>query len=114
MIGILTTERRIASVKNTHQRVRLVATHLPENLLIELKKIESTEQTDTSTVLTKLLNKGISEWKKENAAKLYAEGKVTLELAATNADVGVREMMDYLKHGRIPSRQDIEDIEEGT
>ncbi|MEM3489726.1 MAG: UPF0175 family protein [Nitrososphaerota archaeon] len=70
------------------------------------------EQTDRSTVLRKLLYKAIAEWKKEYAAKLYSEGRITLERAAMEANVSVREMMEYLKHKKIPAQYDIEDLEE--
>ncbi len=94
------------------KKEELVATRLPENLLTELKRIESVEQTDRSTVLRKLLNKAISDWKKEYAGKLYAEGKVTLERAAMDSDVSVREMIEYLKDRRVPAQYDLEDLEE--
>lgn len=94
------------------KKEELVATRLPENLLTELKRIEGIEQTDRSTVLRKLLYRAISDWKKEYVAKLYAEGRVTLERAAMDADVSVREMMEYLKDRKIPAQYDVEDLEE--
>ncbi len=89
-----------------------VAARLPETLVSDLKKIESVEQIDRSTVLRKLLNKAVSEWKKEYAAKLYAEGSITLEKAAMDAGASVREMMEYLKVKKIPSQYDTEDLDE--
>ena len=53
-----------------------------------------------------------NEMRKEYAAKLYAEGKVTLERAAMDAGVSVREMMVYLKDRRIPAQYDVEDLED--
>lgn len=50
--------------------------------------------------------------KVEHAARLYAEGSITLEGAAMDAGVSVREMMEYLKQRKIPSQYDIEDLEE--
>jgi len=50
--------------------------------------------------------------KVEYAARLYVEGSITLEGAAMDADVSVREMMEYLKQRKIPSQYDIEDLEE--
>ncbi len=90
----------------------MVAARLPETLVSDIKKIEGVEQIDRSTVLRKLLNKAVIEWKKEYAAKLYAEGSITLEKAALDAGVSVREMMEYLKHKKIPSQYDIEDLDE--
>jgi len=90
----------------------MVAARLPEALVSDIKKIESVEQTDRSTVLRKLLYKAVMDWKKEYAARLYAEGSITLERAAMDAGVSVREMMEYLKQRKIPAQYDIEDLEE--
>jgi predicted HTH domain antitoxin len=94
------------------KKEELVATRLPEGVVADLKRIESVEQSDRSTVLRKLLTKGITEWKLEHAARLYAENKVTLERAAMEAGVSVREMLDYLKGRKIPAQYDLEDLEE--
>ncbi|MEM2882789.1 MAG: hypothetical protein QXL35_06065 [Candidatus Bathyarchaeia archaeon] len=63
--------------------------------------IEGVEQADRSTVLRKLLYRAVRDWKKEHAAKLYGEGSMTLERAAMEAGVSVREMMEHLKRGRV-------------
>jgi len=94
------------------RKEELVATRLPQSLVMELKKIESVEQSDRSTVLRKLLAKSITDWKKEHASRLYAESGITLERAAMEAGVSVREMMDYLKARRIPAQYSLEDLEE--
>jgi len=90
----------------------LVATRLPRSLVSDLKKIENAEQSDRSTVLRKLLYKAVMDWKKEYAARLYAEGKVTLERAAMDSEISVREMMEYLKARKIPAQYDVEDLED--
>lgn len=94
------------------KKEELVATRLPRSLVSDLKKIESAEQSDRSTVLRKLLYKAVTDWKKEYAARLYAEGKVTLEKAALDSGTSVREMMEYLKARKIPAQYDLEDLEE--
>jgi predicted HTH domain antitoxin len=94
------------------KKEELVATRLPGNLVSDLKKIENVEQSDRSTVLRKLLYKAVTDWKKEYAARLYAEGKLTLERAAMDSEVSVREMMEYLKTRKIPAQYDIDDLEE--
>lgn len=94
------------------KKEEMVAARLPETLVADIKKIEGVEQTDRSTVLRKLLYRAVTEWKKEYAGKMYADGVVTLERAAMDADVSVREMMEYLKQRKIPTQYDIEDLEE--
>lgn len=91
---------------------QLVAARLPEELVKALEKIEEAEQADRSATVRKLLYRAISEWKKEYAAKLYGEGKVTLEKAAMEADVSVREMMDYMRTKRVPGQYELRDLEE--
>jgi len=50
--------------------------------------------------------------KVEHAARLYAEGSITLEGVAMDVGISVREMMEYLKQRKIPAQYDIEDLEE--
>jgi len=94
------------------KKEEMVAARLPDALVADIRKIESVEQADRSTVLRKLLYKAVVDWKKEYAARLYAEGSITLERAAVDAGVSVREMMEYMKQKKIPAQYDIEDLEE--
>ena len=94
------------------KKEEMVAARLPETLVSDIKKIEDVEQTDRSTVLRKLLDKAVADWKKDYAAKRYANGSITLERAAMDAGISVREMMDYLKQRKTVSQYDREDLEE--
>lgn len=89
-----------------------VAARLPESLVSDIKKIENIEQTDRSTVVRRLLHKAVMDWKKDHAARLYADGSVSLERAAMDASISVREMMEYMKQRKIVGQYDIEDLEE--
>jgi len=95
------------------KKEELVATRLPRSLVLDLKKIEDTEQSDRSTVLRKLLHSAVADWKKEHAARLYADGKVSLERAAMDSRASVRKMMEHLKARKIPAQYDVEDLERG-
>lgn len=90
----------------------MVAARLPQALVSDIKKIENIEQSDRSTVLRKLLYKAVMDWKREYAAKRYADGSITLERAAMEAEVSVREMMEYLKQKKTVAQYDREDLEE--
>jgi predicted HTH domain antitoxin len=94
------------------KKEEMVAARLPKSLVSDIKKIEDVEQTDRSTVLRKLLYKAVMEWKKEHAAKLYSEGRITLERAAMEVGISVREMMDYMKQRKTPAQYALEDLEE--
>ncbi len=94
------------------KKEELVAARLPDTLVSELKRIEQVEQSDRSTVVRRLLYRAVTEWKKEYMAKQYSSGRLTLERAATEAGVSVREMMQYLRDNRIPGQYDLADLEE--
>lgn len=89
----------------------MVGARLPQSLVEDLRKIEDVEQSDRSTLVRKLLYRAVAEWKKDYAARLYAEGKITLAGAAMDAGVSVREMMDYLRQRKITAQYDIDDLE---
>ncbi len=94
------------------KKEELVAARLPNQLVKVLRKIEGVEQSDRSSVVRKLLYRAVADWKKEYAARLYAERKLTLERAAMEADVSVREMMDYLRQKKAPGQYDLSELEE--
>jgi len=93
------------------KKEELIASRVPPDLLEDLRKIEETEHLDRSTALRRLLYSGIREWKLEHAAKLYQENKLTMEKAADEAGVSIREMMEYFKQKKIPMQYDLEDFE---
>jgi predicted HTH domain antitoxin len=93
------------------KKEELVASRIPQELLEDLKKIEEIEHLDRSTALRRLLYSGIREWKLEYASKQYRENRITMEKAAEEAGVSVREMMEYLRQNKIPMQYDLEDFE---
>ena len=93
------------------RKEELVGARLPQDLVADLRKVEAVEQLDRSTTVRKLLYRAIRDWKKEYAAKLYSDGRVTLERAAMEAGVSVREMMDYFRQKKVPAQYSLEDLE---
>jgi predicted HTH domain antitoxin len=94
------------------KKEELVAARLPEELVTELRRIERVEQADRSTVVRKLLCRAIVDWKKEYMAKLYSEGRISLERAAMEAGISVREMMEYFRQRKVSAQYGLEDLEE--
>jgi predicted HTH domain antitoxin len=94
------------------KREELVAARLPRQLVKALRKIEEVEQSDRSAVVRRLLYSAVAEWKRDYAAKLYGERKLTLERAAVEAEVSVREMMEYVRHKKVPGHYDLSELEE--
>jgi predicted HTH domain antitoxin len=93
------------------KKEQLVAARLPDHLVAALRTIEEVEHTDRSTVVRKLLHRAVAEWKREQAAQRYGQGRITLERAAREADVSVREMMDWVRERKIPGQYDVRDLE---
>lgn len=93
------------------RKEKLVASRVPPDLVVELKKVEEIEHLDRSAVLRRLLYTGVREWKMQYAARLYQENKVTMARAAEEAGVSLREMMEYMRQKKIPMQYDMEDFE---
>lgn len=93
------------------KKEELIGSRVPASLLKDIEHIEDAEQSDRSTVVRKLLSRAVSEWKKDYAAKQYAQGKIGLERAAADAGISVREMMDYIREHKISAQYDLEDLE---
>jgi predicted HTH domain antitoxin len=93
------------------KKEELIASRIPLELFEDLKKIEEIEHLDRSSNLRRLLYSGVREWKMEHASALYRDSRVTLETAAQEAGVSIREMMDYLRQNKIPLQYDLEDFE---
>ena len=94
------------------KKEELVAARLPNDLVVALQKVEKVEHADRSSVVRKLLYRALADWKKEYAARLYGERKMTLERAAAEAGVSVREMMEYVAQKRVPGQYGLRDLED--
>lgn len=89
----------------------LVAARLPAKLVKALRKVEQVEHADRSSTVRRLLARALADWRKEYAARLYAARKVTLARAAEEAEVSVREMMEYVRAMKVPGQYDLRDLE---
>ena len=88
-------------------------TRVPVVIMSEVENIAREEHTDRSSVVRKLLDRAIRNWKLEKASKMYSDKKVTLEMAAEIAAVSVREMVNYLEEKELEiGNLSAEDLEE--
>lgn len=94
------------------KKEELVAARLPADLVTALQKVEKVEQADRSSVLRKLLYRALADWKREYAARLYGERKMTLERAAAEAGVSVREMMEHVMQKKVPGQYNLRNLED--
>lgn len=85
---------------------------LPEKIMKTLDKKAGEEGLDRTTVLRKLLEKSIKEWKIEKAAKQYKQGKISLSKAAKIAELPIDETMEELAKRGIKSDLTVEEYKE--
>ncbi len=74
---------------------------VPREIARLLADFMEVEGVDKSTAVRKLLEKGISEWRRERAIKLLGEGRITFLGAADLAGVSAYEMMDLVRQRKV-------------
>ena len=89
---------------------QVMTARLSESLEKDLNLVAKTEQQEKSTVLRKLLNKAVIEWKKEEAIKRYQQGVFSTEQAAEFMGASTWSFLTLLKEKKIPLLYDIEDF----
>lgn len=95
------------------EKTKLMNARVPVVIMSEVENIAREEHTDKSSVVRKLLDRAINNWKLEKASNMYTNKKVTLERAAEIATVSVREMINYLEQKEIEiGNLSIEDLED--
>lgn len=77
-----------------------------------IAEISAEEKLDRSSVVRRLLDVGVREWRIQNALERYRQGSVTLPRAAELAGVSIYEMIAILEERKIPYRYDLSDLEE--
>lgn len=78
-----------------------VTHRVPTNMLEYIDLKAKYEHADRSTVLKQLLAKSIEEDRKDFAARLFKEKKVSLRKAAKIANISTSEMIEVLKEKGI-------------
>lgn len=88
-----------------------VTTRVPEDMYEKIERIQKEEQTDRSTAVKRLLERGIGEWQVETAVRRYREGNVSLGKGAEIADVSVWRFLDILEERGVEMNYDESDLE---
>lgn len=73
-----------------------VTARVPEDVYEAIETIREDEQTDRSTAIKRLLERGIEDWKLDTAVRRYEEATVSLGRAADIADVSLWRLLDVL------------------
>lgn len=90
----------------------LTTVRLPERIMKTLDEKAGEEGLDRTTVLRKLLEESIKEWKIEKAANKYKQGRISLGKAAEIAELPVDETMEELARRGIKSDLTVEEYKE--
>lgn len=91
---------------------KTIATRIPTELEEEIIRFMKEEGQDKSTAIRRILEIGVSEWKKRRAIELYRSGKITLWKSSQVAGLSLREMLEELNRLRITAHVTAKDIEE--
>lgn len=89
-----------------------VAARVSKEMSDLISEISTEEKVDRSTVVRRLLDMGVKDWRIQTALERYGQGSITLLKAAEVAGVSIYEMIGILEERRIPYRYDISDLEE--
>jgi len=79
-------------VSQKHVRARV-----PEDIYEAIETIREEEQTDRSSAIKQLLERGIEDWRIDIAVRRYGEGTVSIGRAAEIADVSIWRLLDPLE-----------------
>ncbi|MBA7674500.1 hypothetical protein ES703_82715 [subsurface metagenome] len=89
---------------------KTITSRLPDKMVEEIERIAKLENLDRSSVVRRLLNKAIPEWKLEYALKLYQQKEISLGKAAELSSLSIWEMLEKLSQNRIPLNYDLEEL----
>jgi len=84
---------------------------IPKNLKKSLKELQELTGEDQSTLLRKLVNKGLSEIKMDIAVDQYVKEKSSLEQSSAIAGVSLWKFLDELHRRNVALKYSIADAE---
>lgn len=87
-----------------------VTARIPEELYEAIERVREDEQTDRSTAIKRLLERGIADWRLETAVRRYQEGAVSLGRAAEMADLSLWRFLDVLDDRGVALAYDVDDL----
>ena len=88
-----------------------VTARVPEDVYEAIEAIREAEQTDRSTAIKRLLERGIDDWQLDTAVRRYQEGAVSLGRAAEIADVSLWRLLDVLEERGVEVSYTGDDLE---
>lgn len=88
-----------------------IGIRLPKDIIKKIENLSKKSSEDRSTILRKLIVAGYSEKIKEKSAEDYMGGRITLSEAASNADITIWEMEEYLISKGFKSQFSIDNLD---
>lgn len=88
-----------------------VTARVPEDVYEAIERIREEEETDRSTAIERLLERGITEWRLDAAVGRYRDGTVSLGRAAELAGVSVWRLLDVLAERGVEANYSEADLE---
>ena len=90
---------------------KTISTRIDDDDAEKLEKIAKKENIDRSALVRKFILQKIKEYDVKQMMKLYQKGIVSLQEAASQANVSIYEIMEYIQRENIhPPDQSKEDI----
>lgn len=90
--------------------MQTVTARVPEDLLRDIRRIESEERTERAEVVRKLLAEAVRDWKLRKALEMVREGRASMRTAAKFAGVRYLELLDRVEKEAIPLDYSLSDL----
>jgi predicted HTH domain antitoxin len=90
---------------------KTLTSRVSDGLYEEIEQIAKIENLDKSSVVRRLLNKAIPEWKLEYALSLYQKGEISIGKAAELSSLSIWAILEKLAERKIPLNYDIKELE---
>lgn len=95
-------------VSGLSERISFV---VPKHLRKSIRQLQALTGEDQSTLLRRLLNKGLAEVKMDIAADNYVKGKTSLEKSAETSGASLWTFLDELRRRNIALKYSLADAE---
>ena len=93
---------------------KTVSTRLEDDIVSKLDNITKKEKIDRSSLIRKFILEQIAQYEMRRVGELYRKGLASLQEAATQANVTIYEMMDFLQKEKIrPPLESSDEITSG-
>jgi predicted HTH domain antitoxin len=90
--------------------LQTITARVSEDLLKDLKRIESEERTERAEVIRRLLTEAIGDWKLRKALEMIRAGKASMRTAAKFAGIRYLELLDRVEKEAIPLDYTLSDL----